>query len=197
GVVRSAGRGQGALPGVDELDLESGGEQGGRGGPRARGGAGGIVGRGGGLRADADLHAVGLADPQRCGRAADPAGGALAGARVGGVVGVVGLVVVPVGRGCGPDRRGAGRDPAAGLGAGVVPDDPEEGEVPYGARAETLDGGAGGAVAAERTEGQGLGAAGDAGLGRPRRARGRFSRRRRSRGRRGGGRGEGEGEGGG
>src|SRR5690606_21134952 len=83
------------------------------------------------------------------------------------------------------------------LGAGVVPDDPEEGEVPYGPRAETLDGGAGGAVAAERTEGQGLGAAGDAGLGRPRRARGRFSRRRRSRGRRGGGRGEGEGEGGG
>src|SRR5690606_3954403 len=124
-------------------------------------------------------------------------GGGFRSARVGAVVGVVGLDVPPAGPVAAGGRAGTDLHPAGEFGGGVVPDDAEEGEVPYGPRGEAENGGAGGAVVGEGPQGQRLGAAGHVGRGRHRCARGRSCRGRRSRGRRGGGRGERKGEGGG
>lgn len=84
-----------------------------------------------GLGGDAQLDGVGVAHPQRRGAAPYAAAVPLGGAEVGGVV-VVDLDVLPVGP---LAAGGAGADlyPAPQLGGGVVPDDPEQGERPYGA----------------------------------------------------------------
>ncbi|CAM5645866.1 hypothetical protein SHIRM173S_03755 [Streptomyces hirsutus] len=156
-----ASRGGSVLPRVDEFEAHSGRQQ--RGGllgafPGAFlcGGTGGLGAGlrfwfrvGSAFRPDPDLHTVRRAHPQRCGGAADPARGAFHGLGVGCVVGVVGLDVLPAGPDAGARRAGADLDLAAEFGGGVVPDDADEGEGPYGQRGEAERDGAGDTVGVE------------------------------------------------
>lgn len=114
---------------------------------------------------DADLDAVGVADPEGGRRAADLSRGALGGAGVGAVVGVVRLDVLPAGPGAGAGRAGTDLDAAVELGGRVVPDDAEEGEVAYVPTGQALvgDDAAEGSIAGEGGEGQRLGTAREAG----------------------------------
>ncbi|CAM5318318.1 hypothetical protein SFUMM280S_00027 [Streptomyces fumanus] len=72
---------------------------------------------------------------------ADPAGGAFGGVRVGAVLGVMGLQVLPGGPGAGPGGAGADLDAAVQLGVRVVPDDADQGEPLYGTAGDALFGG--------------------------------------------------------
>src|SRR5690606_18097709 len=95
------------------------------------------------------LHTVRLPHPQRRRGPPHPPRGGFRGAGIGRVVGVVGLDVPPVGPAAGGGRARTDLDAAVEFGPGVVPDDPEEGEVPYGTGGEADGGGAGGTVMGE------------------------------------------------
>ncbi len=145
---------------VDQFEAQSGGEGGVRRRRRA-GAASRSFQLGLGLRPYSYLHAVRVADPQRGRRTAHPAGGALGGVRVGRVVGVVCLDVLPAGPGSRAGRAGADLDAAVEFGVRVVPDHADEREVPYVPAGKALfGGGAEGAVAGEGHQRQRLGAAG-------------------------------------
>lgn len=140
-------------PRVDQFQAHTGGERGG--GRKGAGASGRLLRTAFRVRVDANLDAVGIADPERGRGASDPSRSALGRAGVGTVVGVVGVDVLPAGPGAGAGPAGADLDAAVELGGRVVPDDAEEGEVAYVPPGQALAGAgaAEGAVAGEGVRG--------------------------------------------